>query len=215
MDFTVSDDLARQILALTKTDSSLATALAQQLLKTIEPQALHAYLLTPEVALNLLTQRLKKQPERTLEELSRLAQRVGRRATARGDGARRGPAASAVRKTRRYRKRQRLSPEELGKMKSEVTSFLARHPWANRKQITEAARIPTQAIYNRIIAELKHAGQVISRGEKSKTVYSIKGAAAPKASARGVTSSRRAGQRKAKSAGKRAGRKAKRASTKL
>jgi len=59
--------------------------------------------------------------------------------------------------------------------KNKIKKFLKAHPWATRKEMSNVADIPTQAIYRRIITELRTSGEVISQGEKSKAVYALKG----------------------------------------
>ena len=78
-------------------------------------------------------------------------------------------------------KRRRLSAEEVQRAKDKIKKYLQAHPWATRKEMSGVADIPTQAIYRRIITELRTSGEVISLGEKSKAVYALKGAKAKKA----------------------------------
>ncbi len=164
MDLTLTGDIAKQIITLTKKDRNLALAMARQFLTSVEPLALARYLLTPDVATALLAQRISKNPELTLRQLQGLAANAGRpRAAARRVGR---PA---------RRKRHRLTPEEIRRIKSEVRGFLGRHPWSNRKQIGDAVSVPSLAAYNRIMAELRREGAIQAQGEKSKTVYAVKG----------------------------------------
>ena len=81
-------------------------------------------------------------------------------------------------------KRRRLSAEEVRQAKDKIKSFLRSHPWATRKEMSGVADIPTQAIYRRIITELRTTGEVISRGEKSKAVYALGGAKGAKKNAK-------------------------------
>jgi hypothetical protein len=168
MELMIKGDFAKQLLAQAKNDRGLAEALARQYVASVDPSALRAYLLTPQVALGLLTDRLRKQPEQTLVALLKLPEgkAVARRARA---------AAPAKRP-----QRQRLSAERIEQIKDHVRRFLAAHPWSNRKQIATTAGIPTPAIYNRIISELKQAGLVVAKGQKAKTVYAVKGSKAAK-----------------------------------
>jgi hypothetical protein len=163
MDLTLSGDIAKQIITLTKKDSRLAMALARQFLTSVEPLAMARYLLTPEVATNLLAQRIAKNPEQTLKQLQGLVGQPAGRVTAKRAGR---PA---------RRKRHRLTADEIQRIKSEVRGFLGRHPWSNRKQIGDAVAFPSLAAYNRIMAELRREGAIQAQGEKSKTVYSVKG----------------------------------------
>ena len=68
-----------------------------------------------------------------------------------------------------------MSPDAAQQLKNEVTSFLAKNRWATRKQLTDAVALDTQAIYRRIMTELQQEGLIMSKGEKSKAVYSLKG----------------------------------------
>jgi hypothetical protein len=164
MDLTLTGDIARQIIMLTKKDSKLALALARQFLSTVEPLAMARYLLTQDVATVLLAKRISKNPEQTLRQLQRLVD--GEEAARRPRATRRGG----------RRRRHRLTAEEIQRIKSEVHTFLGRHPGSNRKQIGAAVSFPSLAAYNRIMAELRRDGVIQAQGEKSKTVYSLKGA---------------------------------------
>ena len=141
MDLTLTGDIAKQIITLTKKDSRLALALARQFLTTVEPLAMARYLLTPDVATNLLAQRIAKNPEQTLRQLQGL---TGHPVVARAAAKRPGRPAR--------RKRHRLTVDEIQRIKSEVRGFLGRHPWSNRKQIGDAVAFPSLAAYNRIMA---------------------------------------------------------------
>jgi hypothetical protein len=163
MDLTLSGDIAKQIITLTKKDSRLALALARQFLSSIEPLEMARYLLTPEVATNLLAQRIAKNPEQTLRQLQSLTTQPVARPAARKAGR---PA---------RRKRHRLTTDEIQRIKSEVRGFLGRHPWSNRKQIGDAVAFPSLAAYNRIMGELRREHAIQAQGEKSKTVYAVKG----------------------------------------
>ena len=77
-------------------------------------------------------------------------------------------------------KRRRLSAEQVQAAKDKIKKYLKGHPWATRKEMSGVADIPTQAIYRRIITELRTSGEVISLGEKSKTVYALAGTKAKK-----------------------------------
>ena len=68
-----------------------------------------------------------------------------------------------------------MSPDAAQQLKNEVTSFLAKNRWATRNQLTDAVALDTQAIYRRIMTELQQEGLIMSKGEKSKAVYSLKG----------------------------------------
>jgi hypothetical protein len=183
MDLTLTGDIAKQIITLTKKDSKLAMAMARQFLSSIEPIALARYLLTPDVATGLLAARISKNPEQTLRQLQGLASgdepKAGK--PGRKPGRRPGRPARSGR-----RKRHRLTTEEIVRIKSEIRSFLGRHPWSNRKQIGEAVTFPSLAAYNRIMAELREERVIQAQGEKSKTVYAATGAGGKAAGRRGA-----------------------------
>lgn len=69
------------------------------------------------------------------------------------------------------RRRKRLSKAQIASVKGKVVDYLGSTAAASRKQIIEAADIPTPALYNRIIGELRDARIVASEGEKAKAVY--------------------------------------------
>ena len=176
MDLLVSGAFAKKLMRLASKDSQLTVALAQEWASRVDRQALTAYLLDAETAVRLLAERLKQDPEKTLDELQRLEARQGkRRAASRGTAE---PATASARRRRGRPIRMRLSASQLEETKQLVRAFLGRNPWANRKQISEAARGPTPALYARIMGELKDAGEIIGKGEKAKAVYALKGTGA-------------------------------------
>lgn len=167
MELTITGDLAKQILTASKKDGRLAEALARQYLSAIDPGAMAAFLLTHDVAMALLAERLRKDPVSTIRALQGLPGRRGR-----------APVSGTRRKAGRAggRRRKRLTAGEVAQLKAQVKTFLARMGWATRKQLTGAVALETQAIYRRIMGELQQAGDVVSRGEKSKAEYALKGA---------------------------------------
>ena len=182
MDLTLSGEITARVLTLLKKDTRLAKHFAGQFLSSVDQQTMASYLLSGELALDLLTRRLEANPERTVRELSRLAEgeaqprgRRGRRVKA---GRKPAAASAAPRgRGRRVRRRRRLSAAQGEGLRTEVRSFLSKKPWSSRKQLTAAVAFPSQAIYNRIMGELKTAGEVVQKGEKSKTTYAVKGGA--------------------------------------
>jgi hypothetical protein len=162
MELMIKGEFANHLIAQAKKDRALALAMAREYVATLDPVALQTYLLSRNVALELLTDRLQKRPEQTFGELSKLA---ASRAPKRGAGRRPTP-----------RKRQRLTAARIEQLKAQVCKFLAAHPWSNRKQIAAAGGIPTPAIYIRIMGELRQAKRVVARGKKAKTVYAMKSA---------------------------------------
>jgi hypothetical protein len=177
MDLVLSGPLARQVLVMAKKDPKLAVALAEQFLGTIQPNAMADYLLTPEVVAALLAERIKRNPEVTLRELQALPTgKSSRRPTAKGAIVKAKSLAARGR-----RRRIRLTAAQIDKLKTDVRRFLGQHPWATRKQIGKAVGFPSLATYNRIMSELRSAGDVQSHGEKAKTVYALKSAGKAKA----------------------------------
>ncbi len=152
-------------------------ALALHLFHTVPQEILYSYLLTPHVAENLLADRLQKNPEKTFRELEKLAKRGWgpkfRRSSM--DGKKATLTAKVRPGIKRRRKRQRLSADRIEEFKTQILKFLSANRWASRKQIDSVVDIPTQANYTRIMSELRKSKQIISKGEKSKTVYSLKG----------------------------------------
>ena len=159
MELMIKGEFAKHLIAQARKDRALADALAREYVATVDPLALQAYLLSRNVALELLTDRLHRRPEQTFGELSRLASKAPRR--------------SAGRRAPVPRKRQRLTAARVEQIKAQVCKFLATHPWSNRKKIAAAGGIPTAAIYVRIMGELRQAKRVVARGKKAKTVYSV------------------------------------------
>jgi len=69
-----------------------------------------------------------------------------------------------------------LNAAQSDALKQQVVAFLAKHPWATRKQLTAAVPLKTQAVYRRIMHELQAAGKIVGKGQKSKAVYALAGA---------------------------------------
>lgn len=183
MELVVNEDFTRKLLAYTKIDDRLAMALAQQILSTSFPAELAYYLLTPDIALRLLTERIQKFPAQTIRDIEKLPQinsnPRGRKAPPRIGWNRSTVADRSKAVGGKRHKRKHLRSEEVDKIKNKIKSFLAQHPWSNRKDITAAADIPSMAIYNRIISELKDSKTVIAFGEKARTTYALKGTSKP------------------------------------
>jgi hypothetical protein len=168
MNLTVSGEITARVLTLLKRDTKLARHLAEQFLASVDRQAMACYLLSGELALDLLTRRLRTNPEQTVRELGRLA------GAPRGGGRGGARAAESGRRGKRVKRRKRLSPAQAERLRADVRSFLAKKPWSSRKQLTAAVAFPSQAIYNRIMGELKSSGEVVQKGQKSKTTYAVK-----------------------------------------
>jgi len=191
MDLVLTGALAKQIISMAKKDSKLAQTLAEQFLRSVDPAALARYLLSADVAVALLADRIKKNPEATLRELQALP--VG------GQGRAKRLAAAARPAAAKGGKRIRMTPGQVEKLKSDVRRFLQQRPWSNRRQLSKAVAFPSLATYNRILGELRAASIVQSKGEKSKTVYALRGAkAAP--SVKPAKAARKVKAKKAKKA---------------
>lgn len=180
-------------------DDKLARALARQFLSTVDAALMAEYLLEEEVAVALLAARFRKNPEQTIQDLQAM-QGAGApvRRRAKGKGA---PAVRPVVGKKRGAKRYRLNAAKVAELKAQVRAHLAKQRWATRKELTAVVDLPTQAIYRRIMTELQEAGDIISKGEKAKRVYALKGAR--------VDGGRGKKTKKAKKTKKKAARKAK------
>jgi hypothetical protein len=65
----------------------------------------------------------------------------------------------------------------VAELKRAVQAFLADHPGSSRRQIAGAVDLPTAAVYNRVMRELRAEGKVVKSGERGQAVYSPAGAA--------------------------------------
>jgi hypothetical protein len=200
MDLMLEGEFGKKLVVLLKKDPNLAHALAEQWAVRVDQAALHRYLLDEGVAIGLLTTRLQKAPEETLEGLKALSQgravaKPGRRPAGRP---KKKVAAGAPKKEK---KRLRFSQEAVEEIKSQIRTFLGRNTWASRKQIQEIAKIPTQALYRRIMSDLRDANEVIQRGQKSKTLYALTGTKAGAEKAAGKPRKRAAARGRPRKAG--------------
>ena len=75
MELMISGAFADKVLSLIKKDKGLAVSLAAEWLERVDSSAIANYLLTPEIAVELLAGRLVSAPEQTVDELQALAQR--------------------------------------------------------------------------------------------------------------------------------------------
>ncbi len=182
MNLMFSGDFAKHLLAMTKKDDKLAYAMARQFVSSVEPSSIASYLLTVDVAIELLATRIKKNPVRTIEDLQTLPTlEIPLETTRRKKPGRPARTTRVLKDTPvKRRKRRRLSAAQIDKIKNAISVFLKQHPGSNRKQIVEAVSFPSVAAYNRIMSERKKDKNIISQGEKSKTRYTIKGIRVPK-----------------------------------
>lgn len=165
MELTITGEFVKQVLAASKKDTRLANTLARRYLATIDPSAMASYLLTQDVAVALLADRLRKDPVSTIRALQKMPAAGARPA--------RGRAAPGARPGKP--KRRRLTAAQSEELKSQVKAFLAKHPWATRKQLTRVVPLTTQAVYRRIMHELQAAGEIVCKGKKSKAIYALSG----------------------------------------
>jgi hypothetical protein len=177
MELTIKGELMRYLFALTKQDTRVAQALAWQWIQEIDPTSLHAYLLSADVAQRLLADRLKQDPEGTLMALGKLPPRTTPpRRRGRPPGRRpAGTKKTAAKKNGKGTKRPRYGAEKISSIKQQIHQYLAKNPWSNRKSINKAVKIPSQALYHRIMTEMRDGGLISAKGQKSKTVYAAKG----------------------------------------
>lgn len=201
LEFLITGDLAKQVLGLAQRDPKLARTLAQQFVARVDPAAMQQFLLDEVTAIELLAKRLAHDPARTLDQLQRLplAKRAPRPAKT---PAPRAAAASAPR-TGRRRRRQQLSAADAAVLKRAILQYVGAHPGANRRGILGAVAIPTDGLYNRLMSELREAGELRVSGARSSMVYTLKrrGAAAPAAAADTKGKTKAAGAPKAKAKG--------------
>ena len=174
MEFTFGGEFVSQLVLMAKKDPKLARAMAAEVMTGMDLEALGVYLMRGDVAVGLLTARIMRDPATTLAELHALEQSASPSAkkpprTKRAVKApvRKKPAAPA-RTTRK-----RLTRDEAEQKKSAILTYLDKNPWSGRKQITAVAQVSTQAVYARLMSELKNAGVVVSRGQKAKTRYAV------------------------------------------
>jgi hypothetical protein len=174
MQFTLTDSLLNQLIKLKTFDKSLSTALAADLLDLKEPLSMAQFLLTREVALELLAGKLMEAPARTLRTLEAMPDRTAGPPRRRpGKQSRRAKRTKAPRSRvtrakakQSSNKRIRLTPGQTEKLKERIQAFLRANPGSSRKEILRAAKIPTEAVYNRVMGELREAGVVTVKGER-------------------------------------------------
>ena len=176
MELTVTGSFVKQILEATPANAKLKDTLASQLISAVDPHAMAAYLLTKDAAVSLLSERLKKEPVKTMTALQDLPKRANGKPEPAKKSRKKVEAKTAPKPRRKAKsngKRRRLSGEEVSDLKEQVRSFLKTNGWSTRKELTSAVDLNTQAIYRRILSELQEEGAVIAQGEKSKAVYGL------------------------------------------
>lgn len=166
MELVLKGDLQKYFLSLVKRDARVARALASQWLEEIETTPMHAYLLSEATATALLTARFKRDPEGTLAALAQLSPRSSPRPPER--------TRQTLPKRAMGRKRPRYTTAQVGKLKDQILRFLGANPGANRKQINNAVKIPSLALYHRVMGELRDAKMITAKGDRSKTTYNIR-----------------------------------------
>jgi len=192
MELTLSGTFAQKLLSRATNDKGLVRELAKELIVQKDPLAMAHFLLTEEVVVELLVERLKKTPEQTLRQVEQLQPRDGaapwRRAAKSARRKKNGRKQPGRKKTAKKRaktarkakgtpapkRRRRLSKQQIERLKQRVVEFLREHGWASRKQVIEGAGIPTPSIYSRVMGELREAGKVKAKGDKAKRLYALK-----------------------------------------
>ena len=76
MEFTFGGEFVTQLVSMAKKDPKLARAMAQEVMTGMNLEALGAYLMQGDVATDLLTERIRRDPATTLAELHALEQSV-------------------------------------------------------------------------------------------------------------------------------------------
>jgi hypothetical protein len=195
MELTLTTDLLKELVAQGTFNEKFATTIAHAILEAKDPVALARYILSHEVAIGLLTERLVSDPEGTVQELAALPDRnVFVHSSPNGKRRGRPPKGATVTKAvgrprgrprkngfavaevddSAMGKRVRLDDKQLSKMKERIREYLKDHPESCKKDIIKAAKVPTAAIYNRLMAELKEAKELAVKGDKRSAVYSLR-----------------------------------------
>jgi len=184
MQLSITKEFTRFLVGLSKKDTQVATALARQFLLSLPVEKIMNYLFSNEVAVWLLSEKLKNDPTRTFGDIEQLLQgkpvapsktRRGRKpkaATAKKVGRPRG--AVSIKKGTKKRRR-RMNAAQHNAIKEKIQVFLSKHPWSSRKTILGAIDIPSAPIYHRLMTELREQGAVMAQGQKAKTLYAMKG----------------------------------------
>ena len=180
MQVNITGDFVKKILEASPKNSDLPAQLAGQLLASIEPTSMAAFLLTKEAAVSLLAERLQSDPTGTVKALQDLpgredeAEKPARRTTTKAATAAKPQGRKPKAKGKGKGKRQRLSPEQAADLKCQVRAFLKANGWSTRKELTGAVALSTQSIYRRIMGELQAEGVIVAQGTKARAVYGLK-----------------------------------------
>ncbi len=198
MEFSFGGQFVNQLVSMSKNDPKLARALAQEVMEGMDLDALGAYLLRGGAAVDLLTERLMADPAGTLQDLHALetpkakpkkkGAKKGAKSKAKKPAAKKPAAKKPVAKKAAAAKpatRKRLTRDEAEQKKAAIVAFLKKNPWSGRKEIAAVAQVNTQAVYARLMSELRNAGVVVSRGVKAKTRYAAAGAKKGKGKGKG------------------------------
>jgi len=172
MHLTLTPDLLNSLADQLAKDPRLAATLAEHFLANSDKLGMANYLLGGGVARRLLTERLRAKPKKTVEEVAALA---AEGTTAGGRRGRPKAAEPKAAKPTAAKSRVRLSAKQTGQLKRKVVEFLKANPGSTRKQIEKSVKVPSVAVYNRVMRELKAEGTVVQKGERGKAVYGVKG----------------------------------------
>jgi hypothetical protein len=180
VDLILTGDVARRVAAMTKNDKRLARMMARELLASLDRTVVAAYLLTDDVALDLLALRLAADLETTLADLEQLAAGGSpSRRPARARRARPVAAKTQAQAQAKPRKRVHLTTAQVAEIKTRVQVVLKAGP-ASRKQICRVVKFPSISTYNRIMGELRGDHVIVVEGERGKAVYTLGKALAAK-----------------------------------
>ncbi len=186
MKFMITESFLKELVKHRALDKKMIASLAAEFIAQTDSTELAKYLLTKEVAVALLAERLQKDPVAEFRRLKEITPEEDARPRRRGRPAksdkqaqprRRGrpPKSNGVSaKTATGRRKKRLSADKSDKLKDEIREFLKANPGSSRLQILNSVKIPTTAIYNRLMVALKETNEIVSKGEKRNAVYYLK-----------------------------------------
>ena len=178
MDITYN--LVREVLAGCLDDDPVLKTLVSALAQPIPREALIYYLFTEDVIEQALIQRLRSDVEGTFDDLCALADGLmpdsaepvaAVASSQKKKGRRDQPAAKGAKAAKKGRKKQRRVADIAG-LKQQVVEFLRTNPKSNRRAISEAVKLPSSSVYNRVIGSLREEGLIVAEGERWRMVYS-------------------------------------------
>lgn len=176
MDIELSGNVAKQVIALSQEDIQLAESFAKQIMDRADRAALVAYLITDNILLNLLAEKIKVDPVKVLKEIQAIPPRTTDTGNERSTQTTKGKMKSKATKKKPHAssksiQRKRLGSESKRLLMSQLLDYLGRSPGSSRKQIRSEVRFTSTSTYNRTMAEAQEQGWVVSKGNKAMTVY--------------------------------------------